>query len=246
MKKIVIMIGLLCSLACSAFAETIQVVGTEYPPFTYTLPDGKIGGFAFDLLRTMFDQLKIDATFTLYPWKRAETMLSENPNTLAFLARNEKREALYHWVGPVYPRALYLYRLKSRPEVQLNAVEDVTPYRIGVVRGYSSIAEILNAGVPQANLEEVSNDTLNIKKLFERRIDLLPNNDMVLANLLRQEGHTLDEVEKAFVITSEGKNDFHFGLSKATDAQLAQQLQQALEALKQSGEYDKILQQYLQ
>ena len=246
MKKIVIMIGLLCSLTYSACAETFQVVGTEYPPFTYTLPDGKPGGFAFDLLRAMFDQLKIDAAFALYPWKRAETMLSEEANTVAFLARTEKRETLYYWVGPVYPRSLYLYRLKSRPEVQLTTIDDVKPYKIGVVRGYASITEVLNAGVPQANLDEVANDTLNIKKLFERHIDLLPNNDMVLASLLRKEGHALDDVEKAFAITPEGKSYFYFGLSKATDAQLAQQLQQAFDALKQNGDYDKILQQYLQ
>jgi len=246
MKTIAIILGLFWSLAGFASAETLQVVGTEYPPFTYTMPDGKPGGFSFDLLRAVFDELKIEATFALYPWKRAETMLSEEPNTLAFLARNEKREALYHWVGPVYPRSLYLYRLKSRPEIQLNTIDDVKPYKIGVVRGYASVTEILNAGVPQNNLEEVANDTLNIKKLFERHLDLIPNNDMVLANLLRKEGHALDEVEKAFAITPEGKSYFYFGLSKTTDAAVAQQLQQALDAMKQNGEYDKILQQYLQ
>ena len=54
------------------------------------------------------------------------------------------------------------------------------------------------------------------------------------------------EVEKAFVITPEGKSYFYFGLSKTTDERIAQQLQQAFDALKQNGEFDKILQQYLQ
>ena len=240
------MLALILLLVKQAQAEKIQVVGTEYPPFTQTMPDGAPGGFAFDLLRAMFDDVKFEATFELFPWKRAETMLAEEPNTLALLARTEKREALYHWIGPVYPRALYLYRLKARPEVQLNVIEDVTPYTVGVVRGYASLTEVLNAGVPQSNLDEVANDSLNVKKLFERHVDLIPNNDMVLASLLRKEGHAFDDVEKAFVITPEGKSYFYFGVSKATDAQLVQTLLQAFDALKQDGRFDKIAQQYLQ
>ena len=247
MKKVCILMSILCNLAIFANAETIQVVGTEYPPFTYTNPqDGKPGGFALDVLHAIFDELKIEANFALYPWKRAEIMLTEEPNTIAFLARTEKRESLYHWVGPVYPRALYLYRLKARPEVQLNVIEDVKPYKVGVVRGYASITEITESGVPQSNLEDVANDTLNLKKLFEYHIDLVPNNDLVLASLLRREGHTFDEVEKAFVITPEGKSYFYFGINKATDEQLVQQLQQVFEALKQNGRFEQILQQYMQ
>lgn len=247
-KRIVMLAGLLVGcLAIFVQAETLQVVGTEYPPFTYTNPeDGKPAGFSFDLLRAMFAELKIDATFTLYPWKRAETMLAEEPNTLAFLARTEPRETLYHWVGPVYPRALYLYRLTSRPEVALNTIDDVKPYKVGVVRGFASITEVTKAGVPESNLEEVADDALNIKKLFEHHVDLIPNNDLVLASRLRQEEHSFSEVEKAFVITPEGASYFYFGLSKATDAQLVQKLQQAFDQLKQDGGYERILHQYLQ
>lgn len=247
MKKFFVSMIVVASMIISAHAEMIQVVGTEYPPFTYTSPEnGKPTGFALELLQTMFEDLSLDSRMELFTWKRAEVMLTDNPNTLAFLARTEKRETLYKWVGPVYPRTLYLYRLKSRPELQLNTIDDVKPYKIGVVRGYASVTEVLNAGAPQSSLDEVSADSLNIKKLFTHRIDFLPNNDMVLAHLLRQEGYSFDQVERAFVITAEGQSYFYYGLNKATDDMLVQKLQQALDTLKSDGRYDAMLQRYLQ
>lgn len=247
MKKFFMTMAIVASLTLSGQAEMIHVVGTEYPPFTHTSPeDGKPTGFAIELLQTMFEDLSIDSRIELFTWKRAEVLLTDNPNTLALMARTEQRETLYKWVGPVYPRTLYLYRLKTRPDLQLNTIDDVKSYKVGVVRGYASVTEVLNAGVPQNNLDEVSADSLNIKKLFSHRIDFLPNNDMVLAHLLRQEGYSFDQVEHAFVITPEGQSYFYYGLNRSTDDALVQKLQNALETLKSDGRYDAILQRYLQ
>ena len=244
MKRIIIFIIVVCGLAMTVHAETIHVVGTEYPPFTY-LQDGVPVGFAIGLLKAMFKETTLEAEFRLFPWERARTMLTEKKNTLAFLARNTKREKLYKWIGPVYPRTIALYRLKTRPEIHLGSADDIGSYKIGVVRGYAGINDLLRAGIPQHNLEDVSRDELNIRKLFEARIDLIANNDLVLAYLLRNEGHSFADVENVLAITGEGESYYYFGMNNKTDDRLVTQLQRALKKLKENGTYGAMLKEYL-
>lgn len=244
MKSMFLYLFALICMVLPANAETIQVVYTEYPPFTYTQNDTPYG-FAIEILKKIIHIAELDTVIKSCPWKRAEKMLENNNNTLAFLSRNEKRENKYKWIGPIYPRTLSLYKLKSRSDIQIVNVEDIIKFKIGVVRGFASVNELLKFGIPKNNLEYVHHDTLNINKLFAKRIDLITNNDIVLAHLLRQKNHNLNELEKVIMVVEEGKNFFYFGLNKDTAANIEQKLKQAFDQIKNEGIYDNILQKYL-
>ncbi len=249
MNKLTLVIVFVFIMASSFNAETVNAdtvtfMYTEYPPFTYT-EDGISAGFSIDILQAMFQKAGIKAEIIAFPWKRAETMLNENKNSLVFCARIARREKLYEWIGPVYPRTLSLYKLKTRSDIQINGIDDVLGYRIGVVRGYASVNEVIKIGVPEKNLDVASNETMNIRKLYANRFDLLPNNEMVLSYNLRKEGHSLNEVEKVFDITKEGGRDFYFAVNNKTDGILVEKLRQAFDKIKKDGTYDTVLKKYL-
>ncbi len=227
-------------------SDTLTFAYTEYPPFTYTAEDGKAAGFSVDILQAMFQQAGIKAEMEAFPWKRAEMMVSQEKNILVFCARIAARENLYEWIGPVYPRTLSLYKLKNRSDIQIKGIEDVLRCRIGVVRGYASVNELTKIGIPEKNLDETSDEILNIRKLYGNRLDLIPNNDMVLSYNLKKEGRSLNDVEKVFDITKEGVNDFHFAINKETDRIFVESLRQAFDRIKTDGTYDAVLRKYIQ
>ncbi len=247
------LIGLfICSLIASAITVGAEregygrmtVLDTEYPPFTYT-EEGKAAGFAIDILREMFREAGVQAQMKTFPWKRAETMLNHDKNTMVFCARIERREDLYEWIGPVYPRTLSLYRLKSRSDIKIDGLEDILRYKIGVVRGYASVTELLKIGIPEENLEKAVDETLNIRKLYGNRFDLIPNNEMVFSYNLQNEGYSLEDMEKVFDVTQAGVSDYHFAINRKTDPALVEKLRQAFDRIKENGTYDAVLKQYI-
>ncbi len=239
----------LMAFAAVAGAETegfgkMTVLYTEYPPFTYT-EDGKAAGFAIDLLRAMFREAGVQAQMRTLPWKRAETMLNHDKNTMVFCARIERREDLYEWIGPVYPRKISLYKLKSRSDIKINGLEDVMRYKIGVVRGYASVTDLLKIGIPDENLERTVDETLNIRKLYGNRFDLIPNNDMVFSYNLQKAGRGLGDMEKVFDVTQAGVSDYYYAINRETDPALVEKLRQAFDRIKENKTYDAVLKQYI-
>ena len=75
-----------------------------------------------------------------------------------------------------------------------------------------------------------------------QRIDFVATTDLVFAHVLQQEGHQLDEVEQAMIL--DATYQYYYAFHKETDEKIIQQFQQALDQLKQSGEYDALLKKY--
>lgn len=85
----------------------------------------------------------------IYPWARAYQMAQDAPNVLIYsIGRNEQREALFKWVGVIAPYDVYLYRLKSRPEVKVLSMNDIRNYRVGAVRDDIRAQHLERAQVP--------------------------------------------------------------------------------------------------
>ncbi len=231
------------SITIPVQAEMYNVVGTELPPLMYT-ENGKAEGFYVDLLHAMIFNLKdADIKVKFYPAKRMFKVLSETDNTFSLgITRNENREDLYKWVGPIYPRIFALFKLRKRSDIQVEKLEDVCSYQTGVGRGYAVMNDLLKAGVPKKNIQEVSNDTLNIKKLFHGRIDFVVMNDIMLSYLLKKEGHMWNDVEKVMILNDQ--YEFWYAFNKNINDRTIQKFQQSFDQLKQDGRYGSIVKKY--
>ncbi len=233
----------LIGIAMPVQAKHFEVVGTEVPPLMY-LKNGTPAGFYVDILNLMIQDMKdVEISISFFPAPRMFRVLSENPDTFSLgVARNDKREFLYKWVGPIYPRIFALFRLRDRSDIQVTKLEDIRLYRIGVGRGYAAMNDLLEAGVPCENIEEVTIDAQNIRKLFARRIDFVVGNDVMVAYLLKQEGYQWNDVEQTLVLNDEYQ--FYYAFNKNMDDRIIQKFQDALDRLKQDGRYAAIVRKY--
>lgn len=246
MKKFLMCLGLCClGMAMFAEAEEFHVVGIELPPLMYQ-EDGTARGFYVDILDKMLEVMDdVTITTTFYSAKMTLKVLAEQENTFSLgMTRNEKREELYHWVGPIYPRIFALYKLKRRTDIQVSSLKDLSPYTIGVGKGYAAVDDLLQAGVPQEKIDDTGTDTQNIRKLFFDRIDFVVGNDVMIAYALQQEGHHWDEVEQVLILNDQ--YEFWYAFHKNTDKTTLQRFQDALDQVKQSGQYDEIVKTYFQ
>ncbi len=244
MKKFLSIIFFMLSTASFTEAEIFQVVGSEFPPLMYE-DNGNPAGPSVELLQMMIKEMKgVEVKIGFYPVNRMLLMVSENKNTFTLsITRNQERESLFKWVSPICPRTSALFKLRNRSEIHVAKLEDVRSYKIGVGRGYAAVDDLLKAGIPRENIEEVTNDLLNIKKLFAGRIDFVANNGLVFAYLLKQEGHQMDEIEQAIILNAQ--YHYYYAFNKETDDLIIRQFQESLDHLRQNGEYDKLLNKYI-
>ncbi|MBU1345094.1 MAG: transporter substrate-binding domain-containing protein [Proteobacteria bacterium] len=227
----------------SAGAEQYTVVGTDLPPLMYE-KDHQPKGFYVDVLQAMIRNMKgIDIVIEFYPAPRMFKILSESKDTFSLgVARNEKRENLYNWVGPIYPRIFALYKLKTRIDLKIDKLEDVRSHTVGVGRGYAAVDDLLHAGIPPGNIQEVASDSLNIRKLFINRIDFIVMNDVMLAYRLEQSGHRWADIEQALILNDEYQ--FWYAFNKGIDDSVVQRFQEALDQLRQNGVHQAIVNNY--
>jgi len=242
-KNIQCTMVLATAMVSSAWAQTVTIVTEEYPPYNFQDPASKkISGMATEVVQEVFKRAKVEAKPDIYPWARAYQMAQEAPNVLIYsIGRNEKRESLFKWVGVIAPYDVYLYRLKTRPEVKASTLADVKKFKIGAVRDDVRAQYLEKAGI---SVDLVTSDSHNTKKLASDRIDMFPIDELAMVSLYKREGMDPASVVKVMKL-DELSAGLYMAFSRQTDDALVKKIQTALEQVKADGTFEKIRQKYV-
>ena len=230
------------------FSESIQIVTNDFPPYSYK-DNGKFKGLATEVLKAILDDLGMEGEFTQYPWARAYKVATTEKNVLIYpLARTPVREGVFNFIGEVAPRTIYFYKLKSRKDINIKSLEDLKKYKHGVVKGYATHKKLMEIGIK--NIQTVVNDIQNIKKLARERIDLYPQDELILAHNIRiyNETHeskiSFSDFERAFDFPAEGKGrTLSFG--PEADMAMVKKFKQSFKKIKASGKLEAIRTKYM-
>ncbi len=123
----------------------------------------------------VFHEMKTDiGTISIYPWKRAITML-ENGNADALFSVNFTQDRSNVAFYPEEPIVVSPWVMWVREEDGLNfeSFDDLIGKRVGVVRGYSYTPEFWMFIKQHQLYQEVVSDELNFKKLSAGRLDYI-------------------------------------------------------------------------
>ena len=165
-----------------AFAEKVAVVTEEMAPCNFVdEKDQVVTGLSTELVQEIFKRANLEHQIKVYPWARAYRMAQVAPNIAIYsMGRNEEREKLFKWVGVIVNREVFVYKLKGRPEIKANSLEDLKPYKLGGIRDGARTMYLRKEGLA---IEEANDDASNIKKLQSRRIDAFPIDESNLVYL---------------------------------------------------------------
>lgn len=244
----VLILGL---LAIAPVWADCSLTSTWEPWEPYQYQDGdNITGLDNDLVKAIFKQADCQINFVKRPWARALKEIEAGSIDLASGASmNDERQQYGHFSIPYRDETMVLMiRKGDASKYDLRKITDIASikFELGVVRDYY-YGEDHKAGledpVYKKKVSEVKDDTANLKKLAAKRIDGILIDKYVGPYLAKQEG-IYDQLEVHPVYIN-SDNIYVMFSKKSVTPNFVDSINAAIDTLKDNGEFDTILQQYL-
>lgn len=239
-----LLLSCLLPLGTPALAADISAYTEELPPLNFQ--DGaQVGGFATELLQMVMQQAGYSVDIQLQPWARAYRTVMEGQDRLIYsITRTPEREPLFHWVGPISPRQIKLYRLTSRNDIQIHTEADLMRYKLGAMFESAAAKKLAGLGMqPERGLDLGASDEVTLKKLMLGRTDMVAMLDWAMAWQLKQQNIDPRRVRPVWLL--DGGSQYWFALNRDTALYKVKRLQSALNQISTDGRMQKLRQKYL-
>jgi len=169
-KLFIILTSIVLIAGQSVFCEELTILTENLPPLNY-VDDGILVGPSVETVKEIQRRIGSNEQIQVYPWARAYKMALENENVILFgMTYTKVRKDKFKWVGPLATKRDILVAKKGLG-IKINSLEDAKNVKsIGTLR--EDTRERLLKSYGFTNLEPVSDEQLNAKKLALGRIDL--------------------------------------------------------------------------
>ena len=212
------------------------------PPFMSADANGAPVGLYPDLVRAAFALMKVPVVIEAVPWKRALAEIDAGSAGVAGIYKTRERLLKYDYSEALLAEKLLVFVRHDRA-FRLAGVDDLAGLRIGVIRGWSYGDEfdaMRAAGRLQA--EEVVSDAQNFSKLEAGRIDAVVTIEQSGKKLLASGSYPSVQALGVPLTTKTAHLAFSRALNKGA---LLARFDAAMDALRRSGEYDRIVERAL-
>ncbi|MFO8166026.1 MAG: substrate-binding periplasmic protein [Thermodesulfobacteriota bacterium] len=231
MKKLLVMVtSLLLVSAQPVLSEKMTILTENLPPLNY-VKEGVLVGPSVEIVREILNRVGSNEQIEVYPWVRAYKMALENANVVLFsMTYTKDRHDKFKWIGPLAKKRDILVAKKGSG-IEIKTLEDAKKVsRIGTLR--DDTREILLKGLGFKNLESVSDEQKNVKKLIIGRIDLWAYKKPGLRTVCELAGVRYDEVEEVFKLR---ESDLMIAISAKTSDDIVQKWRNAFEEMLVDG-----------
>lgn len=234
--------GFLVCFVPRAFAQEITVVTEDIAPFIFfDKKEQRVSGSATEMVVEILKRAKLTHRIEIYPWARSYMLAQRAPNVAIYsMTRTPEREKMFKWVGAVEQRDPYLFRLKSRPEINAKTFADLKPFFIGGIRDDATALYLAKEGL---HIDYSSNDAQNLRKLMLKRIDALVIDDQAINYVANVEKIDSTEIERFFKL-DELSGPLFLAFSLSTPDDIVMRCKSALMAMVQDGTYQQITQKW--
>ena len=224
--------------------DSYVVFTEELAPVHYT-ENGKFIGIATEVVQAIFQEADLRADIRSYPWKRTYQNALQNKDAFVYtINRTPEREDLFQWIGPILPKRTYLYRLKSRGDIEVAGVEDLKKYTTAVILGYALTGELEDQGL-RANIELIvtRNKKAQMEVFLKGRADLITGNEYTLARAMQDAGRSMADVVPVLLMS---ENGYYLAANRQVSLELVERLRLANVKIQQSGLVQQVIDRYMQ
>lgn len=241
--------GSFCAIALltatPAGAGTALSLGTvHYPPYSLQEPDDDRNGIDIDVIKQVFRDLEYTVAFRFMPWARAveEAKLGKLSGLVS--CGNEKKRRAHFVLSEKTSQTTQSVMVRQDyhgPAPKRFSELRLFAGRIGVMRGYTSETQLVEAGIPHIKINTPRN---GLRMLLLKRITALWTTKEAAQFLAEKQGRA--HAFKFFTPQDVSPFSFHLCLSKALPDHetLIHRFNRGLARLKASGAYDAILDRY--
>ncbi len=242
MKKILILLFLLCTTTPSLAANTICLANGEFPPFMSK--QLKNYGVISHIVSEVFAVAGVQVNYKFYPWKRGyQIAIDGDCNGTTMWSYSEGRAKDFYYSDPIFDGNTVFFYLISR-NFEWDTLQDLALFKIGATIGYSYGDEFDRLEkIGHLNVSRVSRDEQNILMLLNGRVEIVPIEKEVGYGLLQK--HLTSKQRE--LITHHKKPmktiPYHLILSKSIkeNERLIQRFNAALKEFKASGKYEQLM-----
>ena len=213
----------------------------EFKPFGYTEKD-EIKGVCVDIVRVLLKTVDHPDNILVYPWDRAYQEAQKLPGRILFsVGRNEAREHLFKWVGPLISNVTYFYK-KRGSDVHIKTLEDAREIKSIAVRA-NYFAHTLLKEKGFQNLVVTRDELIDLRMLAAGRANLIAAGELGLKSYCEQTSLDCSQIENTGVVVYDSK--LYLAFSKDTPQKEIARWQNALDKVKNRPIYSKIISQYI-
>ena len=243
MKFFVFVFCIFSLFLSSLFSKTLNFVSADFPPYVYK-ENNKIQGFNTEILNEIFKRMNIKITYKIYPWARAVKMIKMGRADAIFpFFKNKERELFTDYPHSFISEPITMYILKDSNITYNGDLKELSSYKFGRVRGFSS-GEYFDNAVKEniIHVEDSNNGTLNLKKFLSKKFDILLDNKYFVLHELKKT-NSLNEVKQLDAILINNKSYLGFS-KKRNHKEIIKKFNLILQEIKEDGTYDKIINSY--
>ncbi|MFC7420261.1 substrate-binding periplasmic protein [Iodobacter arcticus] len=237
LKQAIVLLAF-CSVSTSAHALTIYT--ENWPPVNY-MADNKAAGMAVEIVQALQSKLGNKDPIQLVPWVRGYKALLEGPDVMLFsLGRSSEREKLMIMLGPIAISSTNIYTRKGSAERLLGLGDAIYNQAIGTYRGSIFVDTAAKKGFTRIDI--AATPQMTATKLMGKRFDLWIDGSVAVPSILKEIGHSANEVEKVMTLDS---LELYLAFSIQTPARTIKEWEEALIWLKKEGYFQKIHRKWL-
>ena len=237
-------IALCLALVNSALAlgapQVLVIATSELPPFVSAEPRES---FLTELLPAVAKEMDVVFEFRFMPWPRCELAVDTLKAwaTMPYVPTPERNKK-FLFSEPLYTKRTVLFHYSDdEPRVPMTFchLNELSPHRIGGVRGYYYLDRFARAGL---RLELTNSEELSFRKLRAGRVELVPAVESVGWNIIRKTFPPEDHANFYVLDTplNVGYNYLMTSLNYPEAPQLLERFNTALKTLRDNGVYDTI------
>lgn len=199
-------------LLSSPLLSTELTILTENLPNLNYIEKGELVGLSVDIVKEIQKRIGSHEQIRVFPWARAYSLALKEKNVVLFsITLTEARKDQFKWICPLVTKRDILVARKDSG-IAINSLEDAKKVkRIGTIRDDSKEQLLKSLGF--TNLEPVSNEQKNVKKLMLGRIDLWVNKQPGLKTVCDLAEVDYNQLEEVFHLR---KRDLCIAFSKNT------------------------------
>ncbi len=226
-----------------AAEKVIKVVSVPWPPYyDQFMPNS---GIAAEVISAVFKRVGYKAEFHFMAWNRALKEVSKGKyDALANAYYTEERVKIYLASEPYMDSSVMFFKRKETPIAWNNKLEELKPYKIGIVKGYANSPEFDEADFLNKRVSRT--EMINVKKLLLKQADLIVMDLFVGYHINKKKlyGSEKDVIEPLYPPLM--ANKLHLMLSKKVSKgpEKLEAFNTGLKEMKKDGTLKKILAKY--
>lgn len=185
--------------AVNAIADgALRFVTLEFAPFIYG-ENQQVAGPGRDVIAAVCEQSKVDCSFDIYPWRRAQALIKDGrADGMMVIGRNPAREEWLRFSPPMF-RTEYGFFVRSDNPMEFNDLQQLAGFRVGVFAPSNTAtqlegvrARMIENGIPPIVVDGHPDDAAGLRKLASGRLDAVYSNRDRGRGILAEEALTGD------------------------------------------------------